>query len=197
MKYTFAIIVVVFLALSACKSKSETQTAPDQSDNTTSKWGGTHQNQPSGSWSKAYREKMLSGLEKYARKEGIEGAQVNALTNCVLAALEAKFPNEDVDEESAEAQAILHKCMNSLSSNSNGNDEFKGSAGWSKSYREKMADRLPEYADGKKVPEYRIKDVVDCMLGELENKFPKEDVDVHSAEVERILQNCLNSTSSK
>ncbi len=76
------------------------------------------------------------------------------------------------------------------------NNSGSGSTGkWSASYRDKMSDEIRRYAN-KHFGSGKDNSVfVNCVIGQLEAKFPNENVDPQNSEAQNILNSCENGSS--
>jgi hypothetical protein len=188
MKQACSLLVLAFMLLSGCKPKSQSKNAFDMPDVTTLKNKNNNNIESSGHWTQSYRDDMSNSLRGYARKNGIPATQIDDFTNCVINSLEIKFPGENVDKESAEAQSILQNCQKNFSndqSNSNTNSyNNNNSQVWSTADQQEFLDNCTPGAS-KSLGSRAGSDYCNCVMKKLMQEYP-DSKDVSKASQQHI-----------
>lgn len=168
MRHTLAALFCILIIIGGCKPKPGTTNGfglPVDNKTTTDNSGKKR------NWSDDYRKELRTEIHEYARKNGIPNTLDYGI--CVIDALEAKFPGENVDKQSAEAQQILQNCKTnnsqtpSLSDQSNTNN----SAQWSAADQKEFMDNCTPGAV-KSLNERAGTEYCDCMMKKLMQEYP-------------------------
>jgi len=185
MKQTYLLLALAFMLLIGCKPKSESKNAFDMPNVTTLKNKNNNNSQNSGSWTKSYRDDMENDLRKYANKNDIPASQINDFTNCVINALEVKFPSENVDKQSAEAQSVIQNCEKNYSNQSNNNtNSNNNNQAWSTIDQQEFLDNCTPGAS-KSLGSRAGSDYCNCVMKKLMQEYP-DSKDVSKASQQHI-----------
>ncbi len=173
MKPTITAICFVIFIFAACKPKTESNNGFDMpgSDNSSKK----------GTWSVDYKQDMMSEIRAYAKKNDIAKDNQLDYAICVINALEIKFPDENVDKQSSEAQKILQDCKTNNTNNSDVSNQpnTNNNSQWSATEQKQFMDNCTPGAI-KSLNERAGTEYCDCVMKKLMQEYPNP-IDVAKA----------------
>jgi hypothetical protein len=220
MRKTSFILIIAILLLGGCKPKSQSSLEiktdssksnngfkmPDLGDiknnpNTPNNQNNSnnYNNSNNSGWSKTYRDKSVQDCVTKA-SEKMSESEAFSYCNCMVAKVEAKYPNENNVESrltSSDIESMKNGCLsnsnqtNPSNDNSNKSNNYN-SGSWSMADQREFMDNCTPGAS-KSLGTSVATDYCDCMMKKLMREYPnsKDVGDVSSAHMSELANGCL------